>query len=57
MLFEVKNITPLKGIRGLYFIFSSDFQIQYPFGKSKLLCIGMSEKKDKQYRQQINRTF
>jgi hypothetical protein len=43
--FEVNNIKPLKGIVGLYFIFTSDTQIQYPFSKSKLLYIGMSEKK------------
>ncbi|MDR0820374.1 MAG: hypothetical protein LBN19_02485 [Endomicrobium sp.] len=45
LLFEVNNIKPLNGIVGLYFIFSSDTQIQYPFNKSKLLYIGMSEKK------------
>jgi hypothetical protein len=43
--FEVNNISPLNGIVGLYFIFTSDTQIQYPFNKSKLLYIGMSEKK------------
>ena len=43
--FEVNNIKPLKGIVGLYFIFSSNMQIQYPLSKSKLLYIGMSEKK------------
>jgi hypothetical protein len=43
--FEVNNIKPLNGIVGLYFIFSSTIQIQYPFDKSKLLYIGMSEKK------------
>lgn len=45
MLFEAKNIKPLNGIIGLYFIFSSSIQIQYPFDQSKLLYIGMSEKK------------
>ncbi|MDR3048820.1 MAG: hypothetical protein LBV16_03135 [Elusimicrobiota bacterium] len=43
--FEANNIKPLNGIVGLYFIFSSNIQIQYPFDKSKLLYIGMSEKK------------
>jgi hypothetical protein len=43
--FEANNIKPLNGIVGLYFIFTSDTQIQYPFNKSKLLYIGMSEKK------------
>ncbi|EKT3958475.1 hypothetical protein NTJ28_002490 [Flavobacterium psychrophilum] len=36
---------PLNGIAGLYFIFSQSIDIQYPFQKSKLLYIGMSEKK------------
>ncbi len=45
MAFEAKNIKPLSGITGLYFIFSSTIQIRYPFDKSKLLYIGMSEKK------------
>ncbi|EKT2070399.1 hypothetical protein O8E88_002226 [Flavobacterium psychrophilum] len=36
---------PLNGIAGLYFIFSQSIDIQYPFEKSKLLYIGMSEKK------------
>lgn len=43
--FEATNIKPLNGITGLYFIFSSSIQIQYPFDQSKLLYIGMSEKK------------
>ncbi len=45
MPFEVQNIKPLNGIVGLYFIFSSTIQIQYPFDKSRLLYIGMSEKR------------
>jgi len=45
MLFEAKNIKPLNGIIGLYFIFTSTIQVQYPFDKSKLLYIGMSEKR------------
>jgi len=45
MSFEASNIKPLNGIVGLYFIFTSNVQVQYPFGKSKLLYIGMSEKK------------
>jgi hypothetical protein len=43
--FELSNIKPLNGIVGLYFIFTKHTQIQYPFKKSKLLYIGMSEKK------------
>jgi len=45
MQFEAKNIKPLSGITGLYFIFSSTIQIQYPYNKSRLLYIGMSEKR------------
>ena len=43
--FELKNIKPLMGIIGLYFIFPEKLNIQYPFKKSKLIYIGMSEKK------------
>lgn len=43
--FEITNIKPLNGIVGLYLIFTTNTQIQYPFKKSKLLYIGMSEKK------------
>ena len=43
--FEASNIKPLNGIIGLYFIFASNIQVQYPFGRSRLLYIGMSEKK------------
>ena len=35
--FEIQNIKPLSGLVGLYFIFSPDNEIQYPFRKSKLL--------------------
>ena len=43
--FETINIKSLRGIVGLYFIFTQNTFIQYPFDKSKLLYIGMSEKK------------
>ena len=43
--FEMQNIKPLKGLTGLYFIFNEKTKIQYPFKKSQLLYIGMSEKK------------
>jgi hypothetical protein len=43
--FEITNIKPLNGIVGLYFIFTENLLIQYPFQKSRLLYIGMSEKK------------
>jgi len=43
--FEIVNIKPLGGIMGLYFIFNSETEIQYPFKKSRLIYIGMSEKR------------
>jgi hypothetical protein len=43
--FEMNNIRPLAGLVGLYFIFSENISIDYPFRKSRLLYIGMSEKK------------
>ncbi len=43
--FEAANIRPLNGIIGLYFIFTQTIEIQYPFAKSRLLYIGMSEMK------------
>jgi hypothetical protein len=43
--FELRNIKPLVGICGLYFILLKETEIPYPFGKSRLIYIGMSEKK------------
>jgi hypothetical protein len=43
--FEPTNIKALSGIVGLYFIFTQKTFIQYPFDKSRLIYIGMSEKK------------
>lgn len=43
--FKLSNIRPLSGIVGLYFIYNEEIDIQYPFFKSKLIYIGMSEKK------------
>ena len=43
--FELQNIRPLSGIIGLYFIFLTKTQIPYPFDTSRLIYIGMSEKK------------
>lgn len=45
MTFEIQNIKPLAGLTGLYFIFNDKTTIQYPFETSRLLYIGMSEKK------------
>ena len=42
--FELNNIKPLNGIIGLYFISLTKTLIEYPFDKSKLIYIGMSEK-------------
>lgn len=44
-IFEIKEIKSLSGLTGLYFIFTRTISIQYPFKKSRLLYIGMSEKK------------
>lgn len=43
--FDIRNIKPLDGIVGLYFIYNTQIEIQYPFHKSRLIYIGMSEKK------------
>ena len=43
--FEMQNIKPLVGLTGLYFIFTKKTRINYPFKKSRILYIGMSEKK------------
>lgn len=45
MDFVPDNIRPLNGIAGLYFIFSQSVDINYPFDSSKLLYIGMSERR------------
>ncbi len=43
--FESRNIKPLMRLCGLYFIFLKETEIPYPFKKSRLIYIGMSEKK------------
>lgn len=43
--FKMQNIKPLSGLTGLYFIYTEKLKIQYPFKQSRLLYIGMSEKK------------
>jgi hypothetical protein len=43
--FDIQNIKPLMGLTGLYFIFNDKTSIQHPFNTSRLLYIGMSEKK------------
>jgi hypothetical protein len=52
-LFEAININYLGGIVGLYFIFSKETIIEYPFDKSKLLYIGMSERKTNNIRSRL----
>jgi hypothetical protein len=44
-VFDLRNIKPLVGITGLYFIFLENLEIVYPFKKSRLIYIGMSEKR------------
>jgi len=43
--FKPKNINLLIGLRGLYFISLKKTEIPYPFRKSRLIYIGMSEKR------------
>lgn len=43
--FEMQNIKTLVGLAGLYFIFTENKKINYAFNESRLLYIGMSEKK------------
>lgn len=43
--FNANNIRPLVGICGLYFICLEKTHISYPFRKSRLIYIGMSEKR------------
>lgn len=42
--FEPRNIKPLTGLCGLYFIFLKETEIPYPYKKSRLIYIGMSER-------------
>lgn len=42
---EPNNCKRLLGICGLYFIFLKEREIQYPFRRSRLIYIGMSEKR------------
>jgi hypothetical protein len=43
--FELQTINLLSRIVGLYFIFHPSIAIDYPFQKSRLIYIGMSERK------------
>lgn len=55
--FELNNIKALMGLTGLYFIFNEKTLIQYPFKKSRLLYIGMSEKKTNSMGSRLNGHF
>lgn len=55
--FEISNVKKLSGIVGLYFIFTSTTKIQYPFNESRLLYIGMSEKKTNSIRSRLSGHF
>ncbi|HGI8217015.1 TPA: hypothetical protein ACJT8N_002057 [Legionella pneumophila] len=44
-LLSLLNIQMQIGITGLYFISNKDIEIRYPFKSSRLIYIGMSEKK------------
>ena len=56
-IFELQNIKPLSGLTGLYFIFTDRLEIQYPFKKSRLLYIGMSEKKTNSMKNRLTGHF
>ncbi len=56
-VFEIQNIKSLSGLTGLYFIFGDKINIQYPFKKSRLLYIGMSEKKTSSIRSRLTGHF
>ena len=43
--YDISNIRSVVGLIGVYFIFTEKTHIQYPFDKSRLLYIGMSEKR------------
>lgn len=55
--FEIENLKVLDGITGLYFIYSADVEISYPFGKSKLLYIGMSEMRTNSIKKRLSGHF
>lgn len=55
--FRVENLAPLGGIVGLYFIFTERTYIQYPFKTSRLIYIGMSEKKTNSIRSRLSGHF
>lgn len=43
--FKPQNYKGLGGVIGIYFIFMKEKEVTYPFRNSKLIYIGMSEKK------------
>ena len=43
--FNLRNANHYKGITGLYFIYNTELEVRYPFHESKLIYIGMSEKR------------
>lgn len=55
--FELVNIKPLVGICGLYFIFLKETKIPYPFRRSRLIYIGMSEKKTNSIGKRLSNHF
>lgn len=53
-ILRTDNLNILQGITGLYFIFTRSIDIQYPFEKSKLIYIGMSEKKTNSIKKRLS---
>ena len=54
---ETSNIKLLTGTVGLYFIFTKDLPISYPFKPSRLLYIGMSEQKASSISHRLTRHY
>ncbi len=52
--FQLDKVELLKGIVGLYFISLEKTRIEYPFKASKLIYIGMSEKKTNSIRSRLS---
>jgi len=52
--YDASNYDKLTTVRGIYFIFSSGITIPYPFRGSKLLYIGMSERRTNSISARLN---
>lgn len=55
--FKPQNFRSLNGVVGIYFIFLKDRSVTYPFRKSSLVYIGMSEKKTNSIASRLSNHF